>query len=124
EVDRRRRRAFALHQSGSVGFNPLNEFWIGRSQIGATGACGVISATPCGRWSTVKIAVTGKILANQLGTDDFAVLFDQAAIGAGWKDRLGDTCHAKRIEQTCYDGKRYDHDKCWTKLFQHFCKSL
>src|SRR5690606_10769829 len=98
EVNRWLCRAFMVRQGRGVRFNPLNELWIGWAQIGTTGACGIVTVFSSGRWPTVKIPIAGKTLADQVGADDCAVLFDKAATGFRRKDRLGDAGHAERIE--------------------------
>ena len=72
----------------------------------------------------MEVLVAGEGLADQFGTDDDAVLLDQAAIGLAREQRLGDAGHAERIDQAGDDRERDDHDDRGSELFQHWSDPL
>ena len=117
-------------QRGDVTFDPRDQRLGGGSQIGSGGivrgirhrdGLGGIFGIRLGSWRypAMEIFGAGEILPDQLGADDFAIFFDQAAIGLMRKQQLAKSGHPQRIDQTGEDRKQHDHQDGGTDLFQH-----
>eukprot|EP01022_Parablepharisma_sp_SALTPOND_P006709 TRINITY_DN12717_c1_g1_i1.p1 TRINITY_DN12717_c1_g1~~TRINITY_DN12717_c1_g1_i1.p1 ORF type:complete len:1877 (-),score=641.20 TRINITY_DN12717_c1_g1_i1:7532-13162(-) len=71
---------------------------VGRAQVAAAGGHAVIGEGPGGRRTAPEIGRAGEVLADQFGTDQLALAFDQAAIGLLGEEALGQAGHRQRIQ--------------------------
>src|SRR5664279_1279373 len=68
----------------------------------------------------MKIALSGKILPDQLGPDDRAVALDEAAIGLMRENALGVARHRERIGEPGQRGHENGQHDGWKQMLDHF----
>src|SRR5262249_46437256 len=119
KIGRNRRGSIFFCQLFDIALNPLNERLASRPQIRPPGICCIIGSrnglrgivgvrSNRSRRATMEIPIARELLADECGTNDLAVSFQQAAVRLIRERNSRDTSDYERVNDTRDQRERYD----------------
>src|SRR5208283_636291 len=82
-----------------IALHAIDQLVVRGTEVGATGVGRVVSI-PCCRWPRVQVARAGEPLANNSGSDDFAVSDDQLPVRFVVEEQLRKAGHHQRVDDS------------------------